>query len=123
MTVKELYEQIEGDYNDALKRLRMEKLVTKFIIKFLDDSSCKTLIDTWESHDEEKIFSAAHAAKGVCINLALPKLYNIADTVTEAMRPGNEELRSNTDIDALMNEFKKYYESSYQAIQAFAAEQ
>ncbi len=123
MTVQELYARIDGDYDEAVRRLRMEKLISRFIVRFLDDSTCSTLISAWENQDEKGAFEAAHAAKGVCANLSLPLLSDTASTITEALRPGNEALREKTDIPGLMQVFKEKYESTVQEIRAFAAEQ
>ena len=45
MTVQELYQKIEGDYQAALKVMMMESLVARMIPRFLDDSSCRRLLD------------------------------------------------------------------------------
>ena len=39
MELKEVYEKIGGDYDDVVRRLMGEKLVRKFLLKFLDDKS------------------------------------------------------------------------------------
>ena len=39
MTLEECYAALEGSYTDAIGRLRSEKLVRKFAIKFLADPS------------------------------------------------------------------------------------
>ena len=35
MELKEVYEKIGGDYDDVVRRLMGEKLVRKFLLKFL----------------------------------------------------------------------------------------
>lgn len=122
MTVKELYEEIGGDYEEALRRLSMDMLIGKFIVRFLDDTSCNALLDAWEQQDGKALFEAAHAAKGVCANLALASLSDIASTVTEATRPGNEALKEEIDLPRLMQEFKERYEHAVLKIRAFAAQ-
>ena len=37
MTVEELYEQIGGDYQQAIRRLMNDAFVAQFIVKLLDD--------------------------------------------------------------------------------------
>lgn len=122
MTIEELYERIGGDYAEAISRLRMDKLISKFVIKFLDDSTCRDLVECWRSGDVEGAFHAAHSAKGVCMNLALPKLAVPADAITEALRPGNDELRASTDVDALVNELEQAYQEAVEGIDAYKAE-
>ena len=49
MTLQECYAAMGGNYNDALGRLRSERLVQKFVLKFLTDGSydllCRSLED------------------------------------------------------------------------------
>ena len=49
MTLQECYAAMGGNYESAVGRLRSERLVQKFILKFLDDGSydllCKSLED------------------------------------------------------------------------------
>ena len=122
MTTRELYDKIGADYDAALRRLPMDELVAKFIVRFLDDGSCRRLIETWEAGNEEEMFEAAHAAKGVCANLALTKLYENASTVTDAYRPGKEDAKLKEEVDKLMKQFKEDYEGSVREINVFADE-
>ena len=39
MTLQECYAAMGGNYEDAIGRLRSERLVQKFVLKFLDDGS------------------------------------------------------------------------------------
>ena len=123
MTVKELYETIGGDYNEALRRLSMDQLIGKFIVRFLEDTSCSALLTAWAQQDEKGLFEEAHAAKGVCANLALTSLAGLADTITEATRPGNEALRSEIDLPHLVSEFEQCYADTVREIRVFAAQQ
>ena len=45
MTLKELYETIGGDYEQALRVLRMDKLVDKHIRKYVKNGVVEKLID------------------------------------------------------------------------------
>lgn len=121
MTLQELYDRIGGDYAEAIGRLRMEKLITRFIIRFLDDTSCKDVQTAWAAGDERATFDAAHAAKGVCANLSLVELARITSNITEALRVGNESLRAQTDVDALVSELATKYDNTIQNIKAYAA--
>lgn len=51
MELKEVYEKIGGDYDDVVRRLMGEKLVRKFLLKFLDDKSCADLERTLSEGD------------------------------------------------------------------------
>ena len=70
MTLKECYAAMGGDYDEAIGRLRSEKLVQKFVLKFLNDQSFELLCSSMESKNYEEAFRAAHTIKGVCSNLA-----------------------------------------------------
>lgn len=119
MTLQELYDQIGGNYEEAISRLRMEKLVSRFVIRFLGDTSCKDLIDSWKSGDEEATFRAAHAAKGVTANLSLTRLCDFSTQICEALRPGNEALKEQTDIQALVDELSNAYDLTVDRITAY----
>ena len=43
MTIQECYAQLQGDDEDVLARLRTDRLVQKFMLKFLDDPSYDAL--------------------------------------------------------------------------------
>lgn len=119
MTLQDLYTQIGGNYQEVISRLRMDRLVERFVIRFLDDTSCKDLIEAWATRDEDATFKAAHTAKGVCANLAITSLYEPANQICEALRPGNEDLRRQTDIDALVRKLDEAYAKVVEAIETY----
>ena len=119
MTLQELYAEVGGDYQDVLGRMRMDRLIDRFIVKFLDDPSCQRLIDVYPTGDATAIFDASHSAKGVCANVSLTKLSELASDVCECYRPGHEDLRASTDVDAKMEEFKACYVHAVETIKAY----
>lgn len=120
MSVEELYASIDGDYNEALKRLPGDEFVARFIVKFADDTSCTDVVTSWRAGDAGATFEAAHKAKGVCSNLSLRKLTEITSAICEALRPGNEALREATDVDALVAELDDAHRATIHAIASFA---
>ena len=88
MTVKECYSAHEGDYESVISRLMTEKLVQKFIVKFLSDPSYENLTNAMRSENYDEAFREAHTLKGVCQNLSFTKLYSSSSSVTEALRNG-----------------------------------
>ena len=112
MTLQELYDRIGGNYAEAMERLRMDKLISRFILRFQTDTSCPDLFAAWEAHDDEASFAAAHAAKGVTGNLSLTELCRLTTTICEALRPGNDALRASTDIDAYMAKLHVAYDNA-----------
>ena len=71
MTLQECYAAMGGNYEDVIGRLRSERLVQKFVLKFLDDGSYSLLCQSLEEKNYEEAFRAAHTIKGVCQNLSI----------------------------------------------------
>lgn len=96
MTVKEFYEAIEGNYNEARDRMMNEGLILKFSLKFANDKSFEDLKSALERKDMGEAFRAIHTLKGVSGNMAYTKLYKACCDLTENLRPltepVNEEL-------------------------------
>ena len=69
MTLQELYQNIGGDYEMALRILRVEKLMDKHIRKFTKNGVVEKLLAAGESMDPKELFECAHAMKGNCGNL------------------------------------------------------
>lgn len=111
MNLKECYIALEGDFDDVLGRLRSEKLVQKFVLKFLNDGSYDLLCRSLESEDYQEAFRASHTIKGVCQNLSFTKLYASSHKLTEALRSGWSE-----EAGALVEEVKKDYQQTVGAI-------
>lgn len=123
MTVQELYDSIGGNYNGAKSILQMDKLIGKFIIKFLDEKSYERLTAAWASRDAEGVFEAAHAMKGVCANLGLDELSHRASDLSEEFRPTHDRTMDDAEVERLMGELDGLYQRSIDGIRAFAAEQ
>ena len=88
MTIQECYTALGGDYEDVLARLRSERLVRKFALKFLDDKSYELFCTTMAQKDYEEAFRAVHTIKGVCQNLAFTRLLQSSSQMSDALRHG-----------------------------------
>lgn len=88
MTLKECYAAMNGDYDDVLSRLRTERLVQKFVLKFLADDSYQLLRKSLDEQDYSEAFRAAHTMKGICQNLSITGLGKSSAELTEALRNG-----------------------------------
>lgn len=88
MTLQECYRELDGDYQDVTARLRSEKLVQKFVLKFLDDGSFDLLCRSMAEKQTEEAFRAAHTIKGMCQNLSFTRLGESSSQLTEALRSG-----------------------------------
>ena len=88
MTLQECYAALEGDYQGVLGRLTSERMVQKFVLKFLNDGSYDLLVRSMEAENYEEAFRAAHTIKGVAQNLSFTALYQSASALSEALRGG-----------------------------------
>ena len=114
MTLKDCYAAMGGNYEDAIGRLRSERLVQKFVLKFLDDGSYDLLCRSLEEKNYEEAFRAAHTIEGVCQNLSIDKLQASSSRLCEALRNGYTP-----EADALAEETAEDYRQTVAAIRAF----
>lgn len=121
MTLQELYTKIGGDYDSAIRVLRVEKLIDKHIRKFAGSGVVSKLIEAGEAMDETQLFEAAHAAKGVCGNLGLMKLSDLSSDIAEEFRPGNSRKLSDEDVKALLSQIAALYEETVKGIEEYSA--
>ena len=123
MTVQELYERIDGNMQSALRILQMDKMVARFIVRYLDEPSCGKLLEAYESGDGQGVFEAAHALKGVCANLGLDKLSAAASEICEQFRPGAARTLSEAELSEKVDALRALHERTVEGITAFKAEQ
>jgi len=116
MTLRECYAALEGDYEGVLGRLRSERLVSKFALKFLDDPSYDLLVRSMAAEDYAEAFRAAHTIKGVCQNLNFTKLYESSSALSEALRNG-----LSPEAPGLLAQVQADYQQTAAAIQAYQA--
>jgi len=88
MTLQECYAAMGGDYADVAARLRSERLVQKFLLKYLNDQSFDLLCSAMAEKDPEEAFRAAHTIKGVCQNLGFTRLLDSSSQLSDALRHG-----------------------------------
>ncbi len=111
MNLKECYKAMGADYEDVIRRLMSERLVEKFVLKFLDDGSFSMLCEALEAGDWEQAFRAAHTLKGVSQNLSLTRLGESSSALTEALRN-----HTAPEDPALFAQVKEDYEKAVQVI-------
>lgn len=117
MTLQECYAAMGGNYEDAIGRLRSERLVQKFVLKFLSDGSFGLLCQSMKEKNYEEAFRAAHTIKGVCQNLSFTKLQDSSSRLCESLRNGYTP-----EADALLEETAADYRQTVDTIQAFQKE-
>ena len=116
MNLKECYEALGGDYEGVLGRLRTERMITKFVLKFLDDKSCETLLQAVEARNGEEAFRAAHTIKGICQNLSFDRLYRSSSALSECLRGGWDDAAV-----ALTEQVREDYRVTAEAIRGLDA--
>lgn len=114
MTLQECYAAMGGDYAGVTSRLPTERMVQKFVLKFLNDGSYDLLVRSMEAGNYEEAFRAAHTIKGVCSNLAFNVLGKSSSELSEALRHGYTP-----EADGLADQVKEDYRKTTDAIRAF----
>ena len=114
MTLQECYDALEGDYQGVLGRLTSERMVQKFVLKFLNDGSYDLLLRSMAEENWQEAFRAAHTIKGVCQNLDFTRLYRSSSQLSEALRNG-----FTPEAPALAEQVKEDYARTTAAIRAF----
>ena len=122
MTLQELYALIEGDYEAATRVLRIEKLIDKHIRKLPANPIFPDLFRAWEDRDEKAVFEAAHAVKGVCSNLGLPKMAALSSDVCEEFRAGNQRRYSDAQLGEIIEEIKRLFSKASDGIARYESE-
>ena len=116
MTLRECYEAMGADYDGVMGRLRSERMVQKFALKFLADPSYELLTSSMAAENYEEAFRAAHTIKGVCQNLGFTALMSSSSRLTEALRSGGTP-----EAPALAKEVAADYERTAAALKELQA--
>ena len=117
MTLKDCYDALGGDYAEVTGRIPSERIIQKFVLKFLDDGSYQLLLDSLAAGNGEEAFRAAHTIKGMCQNLGFARLSASSTALTEKLRGGLDG-----DYGPLLEQVKQDYANATEAIQRFKAE-
>ncbi|MBR4798980.1 MAG: Hpt domain-containing protein [Clostridia bacterium] len=119
MTLQELYANIGGDYSRAVSVLRIEKLIDKHIRKFPNGGVPEAVIAAGETMDPTQLFETSHAMKGVCFNLGLVKMGELASEISEEFRPGNPRTHTDEEVEAIIAQISALYDRTAQGIRAY----
>lgn len=117
MTLQDCYKAMGADYDEVFGRLRSERLIQKFVLRFPDDGSFALLESSLASGDIGEAFRAAHTIKGVCQNLGFTDLGVSSSALTEALRSGTPAPNTNE----LLEKVRQDYRVTLDAIRAFQA--
>ena len=119
MTLQELYKEINGDYDQALRVMRVEKLVDKHIRKLTKNGVVESLLKAGETMDPVALFETSHAVKGVCANLGLVALSEAASEISEEYRPGNERHFSDAEVKEKLLALEELYRRTLEGISRY----
>ena len=100
MTVQEFYDEVGGDYNEIMSRLRTEDRIRKFAGMFTRDESYKALVQGINDGNVEEAFRAAHT----CQNMAFTRLYKSSHEITEILR-GNDIDSAKQMLDVVTEDY------------------
>ena len=117
MSLKSCYDALGGNYDEARARLMSERIMQKFVLKFLNEGSYDLLMGALEAKDGDAAFRAAHTQKGVCLNLSFDRLLHSVEPLCEAVRHGWSD-----EAPALAKAVAADYEQTVAAIRALQAE-
>jgi HPt (histidine-containing phosphotransfer) domain-containing protein len=123
MTTQELYEIIGGNYEQALKIMRMDKMINKYVLKLKDSNVYESLMAAGDSMDAAALFDSAHAMKGVCANLGLTGLSEASSEIAEEFRSGNPRKMSDAEVKDILQNITDMYERVIEGIRRFEEEQ
>ena len=119
MTLNELYGIIDGDYEQALKVLRIDKLIDKHIRRFPTSGVADALVSAAVDMDHVRLFETAHALKGVCANLGLIKMYELASAIAEEYRPGNARRLSDEQVKETIGKIGELYKKTTEGVRLY----
>ena len=120
MTLQELYSQIGGDYEQALRVMRVEKLIDKHIRKLVTNGMVDGLVDAAERMEPAELFDAAHAMKGICANLGLTALAEMASEIAEEYRGGNQRKLTDEQAKEKIAQIEALYKKTAESIGKYA---
>ncbi|MDO5445075.1 MAG: Hpt domain-containing protein [Eubacteriales bacterium] len=106
MTLKEFYTSVGGSYDDVMNRLRMEKLVYKFLFKFPAATDYSDLVNAVNNAEWPDAFRFSHNLKGVGLNLSLDKMAQAASVLCEEIRNGPPSV----DVAPMMRDITAEYD-------------
>ena len=120
MTLQELYQNIGADYEQAMRVLRMDKLLDKHIRKLVQNGVIDRVLEAGKSMEPSELFEAAHAMKGVCANLGLTPLADAASELADEFRPGRERRFTDAQVKEKLDQIAQRYQKTAEEIQKYA---
>ena len=117
MTIQECYQSLGGNYAEVQQRLPSDRLIKRFITKFLDDGSYAELSQAMASGQREQAFRAAHTLNGVCANLSFTRLLTSVSALTDLLRQESDAISESAA--AALTDVTRDYSQTISAIRAY----
>ena len=117
MTLEVCYAEMGADYAEVLERLRDERLIRRYVLRFPDDPSYDALCRAMSGGRVEEAFLAAHTLKGITQSLGFGGLCTSASALTEALRNG-----ARAEADRLLQSVTADYRRTVDSILRFQGE-
>ena len=107
MNIQEFYDSIDENYENVSSRMMgNQKLVEKFVRKFLEDPTYKQIKESVEKMDYDEILRATHTMKGIASNLEFTQLQQKSAKAVDMIRAGEKETVLPV-IDEIEKEYKE----------------
>ena len=119
MTIRELYDVIGGNYDQAVRVMKSERLIDKYVRKLKNSHLDEMLAEAGAAMDAGRLFESAHAMKGVCSNLGLDELAKAADEITEEFRQGNARKLSDDAVRLKLSDIAEKYRVAVKGIEKY----
>lgn len=119
MTLQELYTLIGGNYDQAVKIMRRDKLIDRYVRKFNSSNVGESLAAAAETMDAAALFESAHAMKGVCANLGLDTLSQMASDLAEEFRPGSVRRYTDDEVRSKAADVMSLYQRTVDGIRQY----
>ncbi len=119
MTLQELYTLIGGDYEQATKIMRRDRLIDRYIRKLSSSQVGESLAAAGEKLDATGMFESAHAMKGVCANLGLVTLSEAASELAEEFRPGTARKYTDEQVREKLSAIAALYQRTIDGIRQY----
>lgn len=121
MTTQELYAKIGGNYEHALQIMKMDKLISKYILRFRDNTVYARLKEASAALGPGEMFESAHTLKGVCANLGLDDLAAAAGVLADEFRPGQSRRMTDEQVREMLARIEEMYQRVMDGIESCGA--
>ena len=110
MTIRECYEQINGDYEDVLRRLMDDHRIQKILYYFQEENLLEELEAFIDEQDYTEAFRISHSIKGVCLNLGFTRLQESSSELCEALKDGKKPENLEQLLEAVRKDYRNIIE-------------